>query len=446
MDLEVILSDIKGSLSRKAIEQFEIYFLNSRSLSIEIKEQQIDFYQFAEENALALRVLKNQKIGFSYTTQLNKGSVEKVIEDALNGLSSSTPDPFYGFPVPSIKAELGIVIFDEQLPKISHEEKIEKARFLEKATKSFDQKIKKIRRCSYNENIIDVSIVNSEGVNSSQQKSLVNASVLAVAEDGKDSQSGWDYDFSYFFEKLNVESIARGAAIKALEMLGARRIKSIKCPVVLDNFSSAQFLEALAYSFLSESVQKQKSLLKGKIGERVFSSALEIIDDGLYPGGAATASFDGEGVPHQRTILVSDGVLKGFLYDTYYARREQVVSTGNSCRGGFRQPPGVGVTNFFIKEGEVSFDHLLTALDKGVLVTEVMGIHTVDPVSGDFSVGIGGFWVEGGKKSFPLKGMALSGNLIELFNKVKMVGNDLRFFGNVGAPSLLLEAMDVSGE
>ena len=446
MDRETLCKDMKDGLAGRGIAKFEIYILDSRSLSIEVKNQEVDSYHLAQEHAFSLRVIKDQRMGFSYSTRFSKESAAKVVEDAVNGSSNSARDEFYGFPEHAGATLPLLSVFDPRLSQVPKEEKIEKAMHLERSALSVDERIKKVRKCSYGETSFTVAVVNSEGVDFSQEKTLVNASIMTVAEDGRDSQSGWDYDFSYFFDRLTVDKIGTGAASRALEMLGAQRIKSVKCPVILDNFSAAQFLEVLSSSFLAESVQKGKSLLQGNVGEEIFSPVLDIVDDGRYPDGAATSCFDGEGVLRQSTSLIQDGVLRGFLYDTYCARKDGVASTGNSARGSFRVPPGVGVSNLFIRKGEATVDDLILALGQGILVTDIMGIHTADPISGDFSIGVAGFWIEGGSKSFPLKGMALSGNLIDLFKRVQQVGSDIRFLGNIGSPSLLLAPMDVSGE
>ena len=446
MDHEALGKGIRDDVVKRGIEQFEIFLIDSQSLSIEVKNQEVDSYHLSEERAISLRIIKDRRMGFSYSTRLSPDNIGKVIEDAVNGSSATARDDFYGFPGKGDRPATDLPVFDHRLSRIPKEEKIEKAIALERLTRAFDPRVKKIRKCAYNEASFIVTIMNSEGIHHSQRKSLISASVMAVAEDGKDSQSGWDFDFRYFFDQLAIEKIAAGASTRALEMLGARRSTSVKCPVVLDNLSACQFLEVLDSSFVADSVQKGKSMLRGRVGEDVFSPVLDIIDDGLYLGGIATSAFDGEGVARQSTTLVREGVLEGFLYDTYCGRKEERESTGNSSRGSFRVPPAVGVSNLFIKPGIASPDELVESLNRGILVTDVMGIHTANPVSGDFSVGMSGSWVEGGKRSFPLKGMALSGNLIDLFKKVKLSGMDLRFLGNVGSPSLLLEPMDVSGE
>jgi PmbA protein len=219
----------------------------------------------------------------------------------------------------------------------------------------------------------------------------------------------------------------------------------MRCPVVLDNYVATEILEVLAPSFLAENVQKGKSLLAGRLGEQLFAPALRIRDDGTLPGGMATTPFDGEGVAHRDTVLVEGGELRGFLYDTFYACRDGKQSTGNATRGGVKSAPHMGVTNFFVERGDSPAGALLAGIGTGVLITDVMGMHTANPVSGDFSVGAAGFLIENGAVAGPVKGFAIAGNILELFRNVELVGDDLRFFGAVGAPSLRIAALDVSG-
>ena len=237
-----------------------------------------------------------------------------------------------------------------------------------------------------------------------------------------------------------------------MERLGGKRILTGVYPVLIRNNVASEFLSLVTHSFLADQVQKGKSPLKGKRGERFFSPLLTIVDDGLYPKGISTAPIDGEGGPSQRTPLVAQGVVTGYLYDRYWANREnqsssgsRVGSTGNSRRHGIKSPPGVGISNFFIEPGNLDLPKLMENLFQGVVVEEVMGLHTVDPISGDFSLGCSGDWVERGEKVHPVKSIAIAGNLFELLRKVTGVGADLRFFGGVGSPSLLVKELLISG-
>jgi len=401
-------------------------------------------------------------MGFSYTTLSNpsrstgqnlSGELDRVIEDAVRSAGATSADPCFDF-VPSLKASPSqLPIFDETLERISEKAKIEKARCLEASAKSVDsEKIKKVRKASYQEALSRTTLVNSNGFQFSYDHSLASVNVTAVAEESGDSEVGWDFDFSHFFNDLNVESVGRSAGRKALERLGGKRIPTGVYPVLIRNNVASEFLSLVTHSFLADQVQKGKSPLKGKRGERFFSPLLTVVDDGLYPRGIATAPIDGEGGPSQRTSLVAQGVVAGYLYDRYWANREnqsssgsRVGSTGNSRRHGIKSPPGVGISNFFIEPGNLDLPKLMENLFQGLVVEEVMGLHTVDPISGDFSLGCSGDWVERGKRVHPVKSIAIAGNLFELLRKVTGVGADLRFFGGVGSPSLLVKELLISG-
>jgi PmbA protein len=256
---------------------------------------------------------------------------------------------------------------------------------------------------------------------------------------------GWDFGFSSMFSGIDAAAVARSASAKAVALLGATTVETMRCPVVLDNHVATEILEVLSASFLADNVQKGKSMLTGRMGRKLFSDCLSIIDDGTLPGGMATAPFDGEGVAHQRTPVVEGGELKAFLYDSFSAAKDGVGSTGNASRGGMKSLPHAGLTNFFIRNGATPSSDLVKSLRRGLLLTDVMGMHTANSISGDFSVGAAGFLVENGEICRPVKGIAISGNILDLFRDVEMIGDDLRFFGDVGSPSLRIASLDVSG-
>jgi PmbA protein len=314
------------------------------------------------------------------------------------------------------------------------------------------EKIKKVQKASYGDVLSRTTLVNSNGFQFSYDHSLASVSVTAVAEEAGESEVGWDFNFSHFFNQLDVENVGRSAGTKALERLGGKRIPSGVYPALIRNDVASEFLSFLAHSFLADQVQKGKSPLKGKRGERFFSPLLTIVGDGLYAKGISTAPVDGEGVPSQRTPLVGQGVVTGYLYDRYWANREnqssagsRVGSTGNSRRHGIKSPPGVGISNFFIEPGDLDLPKLMENLSRGIVVEEVMGLHTVDPISGDFSLGCAGEWVERGERVHPVKSIAIAGNLFEVFRNVIGIGADLRFFGGIGSPTLLVRELLISG-
>jgi PmbA protein len=462
MDANHLMDQALTILRGKPIDGYEIYFNQSSHFDIESMDGKIETLQTDQYLGMAFRILNHQRIGFSYTTlsnpspsapQKSSGELDRMIEDAIRSAEATSPDPCFDF-TPEFKGSLPeLPIFDEALEGISEKAKIDKAKDLEASAKAVDpERIKKVRKASYQEVLSTITLVNSNGLRHSYNHSLASASVTAVAEEAGESEVAWDFDASHFFKDLDVEKVGRSAGRKALERLGGKRIPTGVYPVLIRNQVASEFLSLLAHSFFADQVQKGKSPLRGKRGERFFSPLLTVVDDGLHSKGISTAPFDGEGMPSQRTVLVAQGELTHYLYDRYWANRENLFSpgsraesTGNSRRHGIKSPPGVGISNFFIDPGDIAIPKLLEGFLHGMVVEEVMGLHTVDPISGDFSLGCSGDWIERGQKVHSVKSIAIAGNLFELFRRVIGVGEDLRFFGAVGAPSLLIDELLISG-
>lgn len=440
-----IIDKIESLLKGRSTDGYEISLSASRNLTIEAREQKVDTFKCSAPVVVSVRVLKARAMGFSYSTSLDLPDLKKMIDNALASAEIQTPDKCNALPAPMAYPVL-TGLFDEGLALIDEREKIGRALELERLALATDPRVKRVRKATYAETLYEGHIRNSLGVEGSYRDTAVTASVSAIAQEGNDSQIGWDFGFSNYFAGVDVATIAQAAAVKATGLLGARGIPTMRCPTVLDNRVAGEVLEVLSQAFLAENVQKGKSLLAGRVGEDIFSARLRIRDDGALPGGMGTAPFDGEGVARQNTVVVEDGRLIGFLYDTYCARKGGTESTGNAVRGSSKNPPRTGVTNFFIENGAAPLAGLIKGIDRGVLITEVMGMHTANPVSGDFSVGAAGFLIEQGSATVPVKGIAIAGNILDIFRNVEIIGNDLRFFGAVGSPSLRIAQLDVSGE
>ncbi len=450
------------TLRRKPIDGYEICLDRSSRFEVEAKEGKIDTLQVSEGWGVAFRILNHHRLGFSYTTssgalagkpERGVSELERIIDDAIASSEDTAPDPCYDF-APSFQGTPpSLQIFDHSLKETSEKVKVERAMELEEAVRSVDPKrIRKVRKASYQEGTVHRTLINSNGLHVSYSATLCSVSVTAVAEEGEEAEEGWDADVAHFQKELDVPRVGREAGRRAVEGLGGRKIPSGAYPVVVEHRVALEFLSLLAHCFMSEQIQKGKSPLKGKKGERYFSPLLTIEDNGLHPKGIFSAPFDGEGTPTQQTPLVVQGEICGFLYDRYWANREtsssglNARSTGNSRRPTIKAPPGMGPSNFFIQPQERSFDQMLSDLHRGVLLEEVMGLHTVDPISGDFSLGCSGKWVEQGKIVHPVKSVAVAGNLYQLFRDVAGVGKDFRFLGGYGSPSLLIKEMKISGQ
>jgi PmbA protein len=455
-----IIDQTLDLLRKKSLDGYEIFLEESSHFEVESKEGKVDTLQASRSWGMALRILNQGRTGFSYTTSPYGSSsgrfregLERVVGDAVASAEVTSPDPCFDF-APALKEPPpALTIFDESLAGVSEKRKIENARILEETARSVDTgRIKKVRKASYQEAVSRATLINSNGLRFSYDVTFASVSVMAIAEELGESEVGWDFGFNHFIDRIDVKKVGREAGRKALERLGGKRIDSGVYPVLLENHIASEFLSLLAHSFLSEQVQKGKSILKGKAGLNFFSPLLSIVDDGLVTEGSAASPVDGEGTPSKRTPVVTKGEIRGYLYDRFWANRENLQSgtsgagsTGNSQRYSIKAPPGLGTSNFFIEPGKVSFPSLIKGLQQGVLIEEVMGLHTVDPISGDFSLGCSGQWVEKGERVHPVKSIAIAGNLYQFFQKVAEVGDDLRFFGKIGSPSLLIDGVEVSG-
>jgi PmbA protein len=222
----------------------------------------------------------------------------------------------------------------------------------------------------------------------------------------------------------------------------------MKAPVVLDPFVSAAFFGVLSSALTADAVQKGRSLFAGREGRQVAGEILELVDDGTLADGLDSAPFDGEGMPCRRTPLISGGVLQGFLYDTYTGRKAGRGSTGNGLRGSYSGLPGVRPTNLVVGGPVTPLADIVAGMERGVLVTDAVGVHSgANPISGEFSVGISGVLIEGGKLTTPVREVTLAGDIISMLTSVRALGDDARWVpgGSILTPSVVIDGMAIGG-
>lgn len=437
-------TEVVNKAQRSGAYMSEAYIIESKELAIEIRDQAVENLKMAEERGLGLRVFKDGRMGFAFTSDLRPQVFEKVVQDALANSRQTATDEGNSLPAP-VEQYPALDLFDPQIKQIEIESKIKMAQEVEQAGRQFDSRIKITEAAGYEDNEYQIAVVNSLGLNATYAAAFCGLFLVVVGQENEDNQTGFSLQYSLYFNELNPQRVGREAAEKAVRMLGAKKIGTRRVPVILDPFVATSFLGVLAPALTAEAVQKGRSLFAGKKGQRLASTALTIVDDGTLPKGIASFPFDGEGFPCSRTVLLEKGELKTFLYNTYTATRDKVNSTGNGIRSSFKSTPEVGTTNFFIEPGTVSKKELLGDISEGFYVTEVMGMHTANPISGDFSVGASGLWIKDGEFTVPVRGVAIAGNLAELLQAVEGVADDLTFFGGKGAPTVRIGSMTVSG-
>jgi len=424
----------------------EAFIRVSSSTSIEVKEQKVDAFERARDIGAGLRVLAGGRMGFAFTTDFSENALTTLARSAITNAQNIEPDPYHSIPEKPVANYQAITLYDPELVALTEKAKIDRVMAMEREAFRVDQRIKRIRKASASFSESDTLIMNSRGAEVSYRGTAASSSIEVVAEDKGESQAGSDFDVKRFYRELKVEEVGRRAASKALDLLGARHLDSVKAPVVLDAEVAGDFLSIMASSFSAESLQKKRSLFINKLGKEVAASLITVYDDGLLAEGLGSAPADDETVPMKKKTVIDKGRLAMFLYNTYTANKDKTMSTGNGIRGGFKGMPGVGLTNLYIEPGTHSLEELISTTGSGLYVTEVMGAHTANHISGDFSVGATGFWIEKGRKAYPVREITIAGNILDLIKNVDAVGSDLRFFGRIGSPSLRVRELSIGGK
>jgi|Deesub1362B_J571_1020462.scaffolds.fasta_scaffold00356_19 PmbA protein len=442
MRIELLEALLEEAL-RQGAQEAEVFFRQTRTLSAEVKEAQPEFIKVSQESSYALRLIKDRRLGFSYSNQPERW--REVLKAALQASEHTEADPHLCLPGPT-QAPLCPPIYDPAIGGLGEEEALQKALQLEEAAKATDRRIRQVRSAQAAFSLTDTLVANTHGLRARYEATSAVAHLMAMAQQGGQAQMAWDFASSRFLQDVDFPLVGRRAAQKAVALLGARRQRAFKGALLLDAPVAAEFLSLLAQMLSAEAVQKGKSLLKDRVGQRLLSPLVDILDDGLLPRAPGSRPVDDEGSPCQRKTLVEAGTLRGFLHNAYTANRAGTRSTGNGLRPSAASPPGVAPTNLYIRpKGEAySQEALLQGVSKGLLVLEAMGVHTADPISGEFSIGVSGLLIQGGRLQGPVSEAVVAGNVLQLFSNLRAVGDDLRFLGPVGSPSLLMEPVDIS--
>ncbi len=419
-------------------EDWEVCLVKERAKKYEAADGELLTMEVKEEEGISLRAVKDGKRCFSYTFE--KG--EKAVSSLLGNVTALMPfldaDPCYVFPSGSGQYP-DLDLYDETGLRTADDVKIDALLQMESTIRLSDRRITHTRNCELHESELHVSIINSRGLRADAKKTVYTLGAMAVAQDGSDEVSWYDWSWASRYRDLDGHKLGRRIAEKALSCLAGEVLTTGVYNGLLTPACACQILEILSPSFLSENLYKNKTCLRDKVGTRCFSEHLTVIDSGLR--GMDAFPFDGEGVPSQENVLVNDGVLQAFLYDTYYAKRMEKESTGNSVRPGIKEPPRCGSRGFFIDRGRMDDPE---AGRDGVVIEELMGTHMANTITGDFSLGAIGHYCSGTAPT-PFKGVILSGNLFDLLGRVKAVGKDLTFYGDYGSPTLLVEGLKISG-
>lgn len=406
----------------------------------------IESLKEAASKALGLRVFLGQRSASSYSSDFSPASLERLVERTLAMAKATSEDPASGLPErESLGRHAGdLGIYSDDIRALSTEDRIAMARRAEEAAFEADARIKNSEGASFEAVVGIKAYANSLGFQGSYRSSYCGVSVVPIAQNGGGMQRDYWYSVARGARGLeSPEAVGRKAAERALRRLGARKVSTCRVPVVFDAETARSLLGHVFEAVRGDAVYRDASFLAGKLGSRVAGENVTILDDGLRPGGFGSRPFDGEGIPASVTPVVEKGVLRNYLLDCYTARKLNLRTTGNATRG-VAGPPAVGPKNFYLAAGAHSPAEILRSVKNGFYVTELIGFG-VNIITGDYSRGAAGLWIENGELTYPVEEVTIAGNLPEMLNHMALIGSDLEFKSPLAAPTLLVESLTVAG-
>jgi PmbA protein len=447
-DLRDIATNVVARAMKSGATGAEAIAREGTEFSTVVRLGQVETLKEAGSRGLGLRVFLGKRAASTYSSDFTREGIDRLVQGALELAKVTSEDPCAGLPD---AGQLGTVPGDLQLYfddvySLPADQRIDYARRAERAALDSDPRLTNSEGGSFDASTGHKVLANSLGFVGEARASYCSVAAIPIAQAGEGAmQRDYWYSVARTLRKLeSPESVGKEAARRTLRRLGARKVASTQVPVVLDPLVAGSILDNIFDAVNGNAIYRQSSFLTGKLGEKIAGGNVTLIDDGTMPGGFGTSAFDGEGVPSRRTQVIENGVLKSYLLNTYAARKLGLATTGNASRG-LTGNPGIGSGNFFLQPGKRSPQQIIGEIKNGLYVTEFLGFG-VNLVTGDFSRGASGLWIENGELTFPVEEVTVAGNLKDMLNNISEIGNDLEFRGSTACPTLRIDGMTIAGE
>ncbi len=450
-------------------EEMEIYLARGEETEIRAFEGDVESLSSATSAGIGVRVIlgaapdpsdttgpsgngpgadaapEGGRMGFAWAGSLEPDVIEETIAAARDNARFATPDPYVALARPDGVAPAAVDVWRPS--ELSTDDKVALALELERAVRHGDPRIRQVASADYGDTRVEVGLASSTGIRSWSRRTSAFLSVSAIAGQGTDSQTGTGFSAGRRPEDLDLERAGNDALERALRMLGARRAKSMRCTVVFDPRVVSTLVAVIAGALSGEAVVKGRSFLAGRVGETVAVPEVTLVDDPTDPRAYGASTYDGEGLACRRNLLVDQGVLQGFLFDTVSARRAGTSSTGSAVRGGYSGGPGSGCRAMVLQPGQMTQEEILRAVGEGLYVQSVTGVHSgVNPISGDLSVGAEGLLIRDGELAEPVREITVASTLQRMLQSVVHIGGDIEWLPGVAAGQTLAVAeMQLSG-
>ena len=432
-------------------EGAEAFLSVSRSRKAKVQNGALEDLSASKRGGLGVRVIragsKGLRTGLATTTDLTAADFRDLFAQAWELSALGDEDPWLRQAEPSGRDDLPSR-FDPAVDALTPEQRIERALTLEAEARKASSKVAAVRESAWSDGSGASLLLTQKGVRAADLGSSCSASIELAVADGEERQAAWHWDVARR-PTLDLAAIGAEAALKGERKLNPKRLPAGKYPVVLHPEVAVDLLGIVAGMLDAESVLKQRSLFAGRLGEAIASPLLTLVDDGRLaeaPGCPAlgTEPWDAEGLPTRRNILIEGGVLRTYLHTLKTAAEMGVAPTASAGRG-LGSQPGATTFNLFPLAGQTAPEALYRMAGDGVLITEIMGLHTVDPVSGDLSVGASGIRIRGGVLAEPVDKLTFAGNLRDFLTRIVALGSDLHWYGSSAGLSILLEDIALGG-
>jgi PmbA protein len=444
---EIVARAIKAGAS-----DAEVTIREGDEFSTLVRMGEVETLKESGSRGMGLRVLiasdHGYRVASTSTSDFSEEGIAHLVKGAIALAAVTSEDPFAGLADPSEFGSLpgDLQLFHEDVYSLPTAERIDYARRAEAAALAADSRIANSAGGSFDASTGSKAFANSRGFAGEYRASTcsISCSPIALGKSGEMQRDYW-YTYARSLKKLATpESVGIEAARRTLRRLDGRRVKTQQAPLVFAPEIARSLIGAIFDAASGDSIYRGASFFTGKLGEQVAAPSVTVIDDSTVVGGFGTSPFDGEGLPSRRTVIVQDGVLTSYLLNTYTARKLNMKSTGSAARG-LAGNPGIGSGNLYLAAGAQSPEDILRSVPAGLYVTELIG-QGVNMVTGDYSRGASGLWIENGELTYPVQEITIAGNLKDMFRNITAIGNDLVFRGSVASPTLRIDGMTIAGE
>lgn len=446
MNLLDIADQLLAAATRHGADDADVVVVEGDSLEVGVRLGEVEKLKRARQKHLGLRVFVGERSAVTSTADFTRDALDRLAADSCALARVLAADPCAGLPERGTTAtEIPTMdLYDPAVEALAPEDAIEMATRAEAAAREADPRISNSEGGELGASTGSVLYASSRGFRGSYRTSSVSLSAVPIASHDGAMQRDYWYSAQRKLQRLeSPEAIGRKAAERAVRRLGGRSVATCEVPVVFDPEMASGLIRHLAGAVSGYSVYKGMSFLADKRGQRIAPDYVTIVDDGRLVDGLGSKPFDGEGLATRRNVVVDQGVLTGFLCDTYSARKLGLASTGSASRS-VGSAPQVSTTNFVLQPGAATPKEIIASVASGLYLTELIGMG-VNSTTGDYSRGAVGIWIENGELAYPVEEITIAGNLLRMYEQIEVVGNDLDLRASTRSPTLKIARMTVAG-